>query len=88
MFSERIQSRIIDAEKTIIQAMKYMDEARTKSLLVFEGERFMGMVTNGDLQRAIIANRPFSTPIRILVANDNQIYGHIGDDIHQIKKLM
>ena len=56
MFSERIQSIIIDSKKSIIQAMKIMDDARTKSLLVFEGDVFMGMITNGDLQRAIIAN--------------------------------
>ncbi len=31
MFSERIQSLMIDSGKTIIQTMKMMDDARTKS---------------------------------------------------------
>lgn len=88
MFSERIQSIIIDSKKSIIQAMKIMDDARTKSLLVFEGDGFMGMITNGDLQRAIIANKPFSMPIIHLVDNANKKYAHQDDDIQRIKDWM
>lgn len=88
VFSERIQSLIIDSGKNIIQTMKMMDDARTKSLLVFEEDRFVGMITNGDLQRAIIANRPFNTPIGTLIDNANKTYAHQGDDIQQIKEWM
>ena len=87
-FSERIQTIIVDSEKTIIQTMKMMDDARTKSLLVFEGDRFVGMITNGDLQRAIIANKPFNTPISTLIDNVNKKYAHQCDDIQQIKDWM
>ena len=88
MFSERIQSKIVDSGNTIIQTMKLMDDARTKSLLVFEGEKFLGMITNGDLQRAIIANKPFSLTIGYLVDNANKKYAHPGDDIQHIKDWM
>ena len=88
MFSERIQSKIVDSGKTIIQTMKLMDDARTKSLLVFEGEKFLGMITNGDLQRAIIANKPFSLSIGNLVDNANKKYAHSGEDIQHIKDWM
>ena len=88
MFSERIQSKIVDSGKTIIQTMKLMDDARTKSFLVFEGEKFLGMITNGDLQRAIIANKPFSLSIGNLVDNANKKYAHSGDDIQHIKDWM
>ena len=87
MFSERIQSKIVDSEKTIIQTMKMMDDSRTKSLLVFDGDRFLGMITNGDLQRAIISNKPFDTPICKLL-DSNKKYAHLGDDIQQIKDWM
>lgn len=87
-FSERIQNIIVDSIKTIIQTMKMMDDARTKSLLVFEGDRFVGMITNGDLQRAIIANKPFNTPISTLIDNANKKYARQGDDIQQIKEWM
>lgn len=88
MYSERIQSIVVNSGKSIIQTMKLMDEARTKSMLVFDGDRFVGMITNGDLQRAIIANKPFSMPICNLVDNANKKYAHQGDDIQQIKDWM
>lgn len=88
MFSERIQSKIIDADKTIIQTMKLMDDTRTKSLLAFDGDRFWGMITIGDLQRAIIANMPFNTPICKLIDNGKKKYAHHSDDFSQIKAWM
>ena len=88
MFSERVQSKIIDSGKTIIQTMKLMDEAFTKLLLVFEGERFLGIITNGDLQRAIIAHIPFDTPIGSIVSREGKLYAHIGDNKEKIKEWM
>ena len=87
-FSQRIQSIIVDADSTLIQTMKMMDDVRSKSLLVFRGEQFLGMITNGDLQRAIIANKPFSLPIRELIDNAHKKYAHQGDDIQRIKDWM
>ena len=87
-YSERIQSIIVEASSTIIQTMKMMDDTRTKSLLVFEYGRFLGMITNGDLQRAIIANEPFSMSIGNLIDNASKKYACQGDDIHQIKDWM
>jgi hypothetical protein len=88
MFSERIQSIIVDSEKSIIQAMHIMDDVRTKSLLVFEKGKFIGMITNGDLQRAIIANKPFSMSIGFLIDNSLKTYAHLGDDNQRIKDWM
>lgn len=88
MFSEKIKAIIADASNTIIQTMKLMDDRRTKSLLVFDKEHFMGMITNGDLQRAIIANKPFDATIDLIVDNTNKKYAHINDDKEDIKKWM
>ena len=88
MFSNRIQSIIVDSGKSIIQTMKIMDEACIKSLLVFENGRFLGMITNGDLQRAIIAKKPFDCPIGNLVDNANKKYAKTGDDVQKIKEWM
>ena len=88
MYSERIQSRIVTADKTIIQTMKLMDEAFTKLLLVFEGEQFLGIITNGDLQRAIIAHTPFDTPIGKIVSREGKLYAHVGDNRERIKEWM
>jgi len=88
MFSDRIQSIIVDSAKSIIQTMRIMDDVRTKSLLVFEQGRFLGMITNGDLQRAIIANKPFSMSISNLIDNSTKKYAHLGDDNRQVKDWM
>lgn len=88
MFSERIKKKIIDASMTLIQTMKKMDEGYTKSLIVFEKERFVGIITNGDLQRAIIAKVPFDTPIIKVVDNSNKCYAHEGDNRDDIKNWM
>jgi len=88
MLSERIQSKIVDSAKTIIQTMKIMDNAFTKLLLVFEENKFLGIITNGDLQRAIIANIPFDTPIGKIVSREGKLYAHVGDNREKIKEWM
>ena len=87
-FPDRIKKRIITSDKTIIQAMKIMDGAYTKLLLVFDGEVFLGIITNGDLQRAIIANTPFDTPIGKIINRGGKLYAHVGDDREIIKEWM
>ena len=88
IYSERIQRKIVSAEKTIIQTMKLMDDGYTKSFLVYSGDQFLGIITNGDLQRAIIAGIPFDTSIKSILNNKTKKYGHVGDDIEAIKTWM
>lgn len=85
---DRIKKRIVDASTTLIQTMKLMDETFTKLLLVYEGEHFLGLITNGDLQRAIIAKNPFDTPIRKIVSSEGKMYAHVGDDRATIEEWM
>ena len=79
MFSERIKKRIVESHKTIIQTIKLMDDGCIKSLLVFQKGQFLGMITNGDLQRAIIANKPFDTEIGNLVNNSDKKYALVSN---------
>ena len=88
MFAERIKKKIVDGAETLIQTMKKMDEGFTKSLIVFDKERFVGIITNGDLQRAIIAKVPFDMPIIKVVNNANKCYAHNGDNREDIKAWM
>lgn len=50
----KIHNRAIQSAFTILQALKKMDEVKVKMLFVFEGERFLSILTIGDIQRAII----------------------------------
>ena len=88
MMNERVRRRIVDSHKTIIQTMKMMDDYSAKSLLVFNDNKFLGMITNGDLQRAIIANKSFDTKIATLINNSEKKYAHVSDSNEDIKKWM
>ena len=87
-FQERIRARIVDANKTILQTMKMMDGCRIKSLLAFNQDHFLGLITNGDLQRAILAKRPFDTEIGELIDNSGKKYAHVSDNKSRIKTWM
>ena len=87
-YSERVRKKIVSAETSIIQAMRLMDEGFTKLLLVFDGEQFLGIITNGDLQRAIIAHTPFETPIRQVIDNTTKRYALECDDREKVKEWM
>ena len=86
--TDYIKKRIIYSNNTIIQTMKLMDVRCLKSFLVFEKDSFIGMVTIGDLQRAIISNKPFDTPIGSIIDNTKKKYAHVDDDQEHIRAWM
>lgn len=84
---ERIKSRKVSPSAFLIDAMKQMDEAKVKTLLVFNEEHFEGLITIGDIQRAIINNIALKEPVsRIL--NRNKIYGYQSEGEDVIKDKM
>ena len=87
-YFEKIKKKIVSADATIIQTMKMMDNCFTKLLLVFDDEKFLGIITNGDLQRAIIKNIPFETHIGKIVSHEGKVYAHVGDNRDRIKEQM
>lgn len=50
----KITSRAIQNSMTVIQSLKRMDEVQVKMLFVFDGDKFLSILTIGDIQRAII----------------------------------
>jgi CBS domain-containing protein len=51
---EKIKNRVIAPDCSILVAMKKMDEIKMKILFVYDGDKFEGILTLGDIQRAII----------------------------------
>ena len=51
---EKIQERTIQSITTVLQSLKKMDERKVKMLFVYDGEKFVSILTIGDIQRAII----------------------------------
>ena len=83
----KIGNRAISLSASLLDAMKQMDEVKVKILLVFSGEHFEGLITIGDIQRAIIKNIALKEPVsRIL--NKNKIYGYVSESEDIIKDKM
>lgn len=59
----RVKSISIEKTEPIIRAMKQMDEVHVKLLLVLDNGHFCSLLSIGDIQRAIISNKPLETPI-------------------------
>lgn len=71
-----IQSRVISPSTTLLSAMKLMDALGVKTLFVFSGELFEGLLTLGDIQRAIIKNVPLSDSASS-VLDKTKVYGYV-----------
>jgi dTDP-glucose pyrophosphorylase len=84
---QSILKRKIDKSSTLLDALKHMDREKIKLLLVFDGEIFIGILTIGDIQRAILANTDISSSIQENI-NTNKEYSFIGDPIEKVKKRM
>lgn len=77
----------IDSGKTILQVLEKMDHERVKSLIVNQDGRFFGMITIGDLQRAIIKGHSLTEAIDPIV-DTHKIYAEVDDDIEVVKAKM
>lgn len=78
---------IISSNITLLEAMKYMDEIERKLLIVCDGRKFLGLISVGDIQRAILNKCSLSD----LVTNhfrDDILFAKSTDDIKNIRKLM
>lgn len=84
---EKINNRIIPPDFTLIEAMKLMDEIKTKVLFVFDKNRFVSILTLGDIQRALIKAIPTSEKVREIL-DCNKIFASVGDSIDSIRDKM
>lgn len=83
----KIKNRIISPSASLLDTMKQMDEVKVKTLFVMKDDHFEGIITIGDIQRAIINNIVLKEPVsRIL--NKNKIYGYLSEGEDIIKDKM
>ena len=83
----KIQNRAIQSTTTILQALKKMDEVKVKMLFVFEDERFLSILTIGDIQRAIIKGININNDVTSILQTDKKIVTP-NETIEQIRKRM
>lgn len=77
----------IDANKTLLQGLKKMDQEGVKSLIVYRNEVFLGLLTIGDIQRSIIRGIDLTSLIEDII-DTKKIYASEKDDLEVIKKKM
>ena len=81
----QIANRIIKESSSIIEALKLMDSSKTKLLFVFDENRFVGLLTIGDVQRAILKDVDLTAQISSILSR-NKVYASIDEPIEAIKK--
>lgn len=72
---------------SIIQALKQMDTEKVKSLFVFKEDKFEGLITIGDIQRAILKGIDLSSPISSILDN-KKIYASTNESLESVKSKM
>jgi dTDP-glucose pyrophosphorylase len=83
----KVNSRIISNKKSMLDALKQMDLVGCKLLMCVDEGTFTGLVSVGDIQRAIIRNEPLSTPLLKIIRKNNLVASQ-EDSIETIKSIM
>ncbi|MBR5664296.1 MAG: NTP transferase domain-containing protein [Bacteroidales bacterium] len=84
---QKIMERTVPLSITLLEAMKRMDRLGVKILFVFTGERFEGLLTIGDIQRAIVKGLPMDAPVSGIL-DRNKIYAWEGDPAETVREKM
>lgn len=84
---DEISDRIISKQTTILDSLKKMDKQDIKLLLVLEDNKFKGLLSIGDIQRAIIKNLSLDNSIDEIMRKNVRI-AHESDSFEDIEKLM
>ncbi len=77
----------IGVNDTLLYALKYMDKIDRKLLLVADNEKYAGLISIGDIQRAIIRNHDLNTPVGSVLRDDYTLAGP-DDSLEEIKSMM
>jgi dTDP-glucose pyrophosphorylase len=69
----RINELLIDSKNTILDAVQQMDSVNRKLLIVFNENKYYGLISIGDVQRAIIAKTSLDNPLTITLRDDVKV---------------
>ncbi|NDP28019.1 MAG: NTP transferase domain-containing protein [Flavobacterium sp.] len=85
--SREFKEILLIPSTTILTSLKRMDEVKRKLLIVYEEGKFIGLLSIGDIQRAIINSIDLNQPIAVIIKKDI-IVANPEDSIENIKNLM
>lgn len=83
----KIKDRIIQADQNVLQGLQLMDKLMAKLLFVFRSNQFVGLLSIGDLQRAIIKNKSLETVVTDVMRNDITV-AYEDEPLEHIRKKM
>ena len=78
--------RIISPYVTLIQALRHMDEIGKKLLVICEGKTFIGVISIGDIQRALLNKDDLAENVCKYIRPDMIFMGE-NDSIEDIKNI-
>jgi len=81
------KNRDINSTCTLLKALKLMDALDIKLLIIIDDNKFVGLVSIGDIQRAIIKNHSLDISISEILRKNIRI-AHPDDTFESIKKMM
>lgn len=85
---DKYNYRVIFPNTTLLEAFKKMDAIDKKLLMVLDDNRlFKGLISAGDIQRAIIGNKPLQTKVKDILRADFKI-AKPSDTPETIRKMM
>ncbi len=71
----------------MVSALKQMDELDRKLLIVFNGEKYFGLLSIGDIQRGIIKGTSLEQPVENVMRKNIRV-ARPGDDKEVVRKMM
>ncbi len=83
----KVEDLKIIKESTLLETLKRMDQVDSKLLIVTQDNIFLGLISLGDIQRAIIANKKFETQIKDIL-RENVIVAYDQEPIEEVKQKM
>lgn len=78
---------IVNKEDSILFVLKKMDTSYRKLMIVLDSEKFVSVISIGDIQRAIIRNIDLNSPIHQILRKDIT-YASTKNDLTQLKEQM
>lgn len=85
--SNKLKRISLSFHSSLWDALRKMDETYKRLLLVFDGDKFINVLSIGDIQRAIIQNKPLDTPVSEVLRKETRL-AKVGDNIESIKTKM
>lgn len=81
------RDRIIPFNATLLEALRKMDALGKKLLIVMKNEKFFGLLSAGDIQRAIIQDKPLDTNVSEILRENIRV-AKPEDSFDEIKLMM